>query len=97
MTMTAGGYGFVMDEDPDVASLSDAELKDQIHRIVEQPSSDSASAQRDLGSLRVELVRRARARHGGDEDRGGSDSGGVREPRGPIPRGGGSAIRLPVE
>jgi hypothetical protein len=93
----AYGYRFMMDEDLDVASLSDAELKDRIRRIAERPSSDSAPAQRELDSLRIELVRRARARHSSGEDAGGPDSGGVREPTRPIPPGGGAAIQLTLE
>jgi hypothetical protein len=87
----------MMDEDLDVASLSDPELKDRIHRIAEQVSSDSAPDQRELDSLRVELVQRARARHAGGEDAGGPDSGGVREPTRPIPPGHSGAIQLTLE
>ena len=95
--MASTGTVFMMDEDLDVASLSDPELKDRIHRIAEQLSSHSARTQRELDSLRIELVRRARARHRGGEDSSGPDSGGVRDPTRPIPPGGSGAIQLTLE
>jgi hypothetical protein len=89
-----------MDSFPDVAALTDLELKDLLKELVKEETGTPSHHRlryRKIDVARAELVNRFRKRGegghdvgGSGDDVGGSGSSGVREPRRPHPQPGAS-------
>jgi hypothetical protein len=80
----------------DLTVLSDVELKRRIQQAVNEPPADVAVDQHELDAMRSELVQRIRSRHDPQDNPGGDDEPGVREPKRPAPQAGTDAIQLPT-
>jgi hypothetical protein len=96
------GVGFntlwLLNGDHDLVGLSDGELKARIATLAEQKAGGNAvDGGRRPDAMRIELVRRIRARHeSGRDDEGGTDEpSGMRTPTRPTPPSNASALPLP--